>query len=69
MTRNPSLDYPRLFDRPKYRQRNVIELILGWLKKNRRLVTRFDKLAKCYGAMVKLACVMRCLRQHFSDKA
>lgn len=37
---------PRLFDRLKYRQRNLIERMFGWLKKNRRVVTRFDKLAK-----------------------
>ena len=35
-----------LFDRPKYRQRNIIERMFGWLKENRRIVTRFDKLAK-----------------------
>jgi transposase len=36
----------RLFDRPKYRQRNIIERMFGWLKENRRIVTRLDKLAK-----------------------
>lgn len=52
---------PRLFDRPKYRQRNIIERMFGWLKENRRIVTRFDKLAKNYAAMVSLACVMLCM--------
>ncbi|MNJ40455.1 hypothetical protein D3C77_353520 [compost metagenome] len=42
---------PRLFDRPKYRQRNIIERMFGWLKENRRTVTRFDTLAKSYAAM------------------
>jgi len=37
---------PRLFDRPKYRQRNIIECMLGELKENRRIVTRFDGHAK-----------------------
>ena len=37
---------PRLLDRPKYRQRNIIERMFGWLKESRRIVTRFDKLAK-----------------------
>ena len=41
---NPGL--PRLFDRPKYRQRNIIERMFGWQKESRRIVTRFDKLAK-----------------------
>ncbi len=56
---------PRLFDRPKYRKRNIIERMFGWLKENRRIVTRFDKLAKSYAAMVSLACAMRCLRHFF----
>lgn len=30
--------------------------------------TRFDKLAKSYGAMVSLACVMRCLRHFFQTE-
>ncbi|MEA5673493.1 IS5 family transposase [Pseudomonas sp. MH2] len=61
MKRKPKPGLPRLFDRPKYRQRNVIERMFGWLKENRRLVTRFDKLAKSYASMVSLACAMRCL--------
>ncbi|HFL2187072.1 TPA: IS5 family transposase [Pseudomonas putida] len=62
MKRKPKPGLPRLFDRPKYRQRNIIERMFGWLKENRRIVTRFDKLAKSYAAMVSLACSMRCLR-------
>ena len=68
MKRKPKPGLSRLFDRPKYRQRNVIERMFGWLKENRRVVTRFDKLAKSYSAMVSLACVMRCLRHLFSDR-
>jgi len=68
MKRKPKPGLPRLFDRPKYRQRNVIERMFGWLKEKRRVVTRFDKLAKSYGAMVSLACVMRCIRHLFSDR-
>ncbi|KMY29862.1 transposase, partial [Pseudomonas putida] len=51
---------------PKYRQRNIIERMFGWLKENRRIVTRFDKFAKSYAAMVSLACSMRCLRHLLS---
>lgn len=69
MKRKPKPGLPRLFDRPKYRQRNIIERMFGWLKENRRIVTRFDKLAKSYAAMVSLACAMRCLRQYFSYRA
>lgn len=66
MKRKPKPGLPRLFDRAKYRQRNVIERMFGWLKENRRIVTRFDKLAKSFEAMVSLACAMRCVRQYFS---
>jgi len=36
MKRKPKPGLPRLFDRPKYRQRNIIERMFGWLKENRR---------------------------------
>lgn len=54
MKRKPKPGLPRLFDRPKYRQRNIIERMFGWLKENRRIVTRFDKLATSFAAMVSL---------------
>ena len=44
--RKPTPGLPRLFDRPKYRQRNIIERMFGRLKENRRIVTPFNKLAK-----------------------
>jgi len=30
MKRKPKPGLPRLFDRPKHRQRNIIERIFGW---------------------------------------
>ncbi|MCO7568336.1 IS5 family transposase, partial [Pseudomonas sp. S 311-6] len=66
MKRKPKPGLPRLFDKPKYRERNVIERLFGWLKEHRRLATRYCKLAKSYAAMVTLACWRRCLRQYFS---
>jgi transposase len=65
----PKPGLARLFDRPKYRQRTIIERMFGWLKENRRIVTRFDKLARSFAAMVSLGCAMRCLRQYFSCRA
>jgi transposase len=50
------------FDRTTYRRRNVIERCVGWLKENRRLATRYEKLAVNYLAVVKLAMIRRCLR-------
>ncbi|GLO11942.1 hypothetical protein PPUJ20028_05230 [Pseudomonas putida] len=69
MKRKPKPGLPRLFDRSEYRQRNIIEHMFGWLKENRRIVTRFDKRAKSYAAMVSLACSMQCFRHLFSYRA
>lgn len=50
------------FDREAYRQRNIIERLIGWLKESRRVFSRFEKTAKNYGAMLKLAFIRRYLR-------
>jgi transposase len=67
--RKPKPGLPGLFDHPKYRQRNIIERMFGWLKENRRILTLFDKLTKSYTAMVSLPCAMRCMRRLFSGKS
>ncbi|QNV67960.1 IS5 family transposase [Pseudomonas sp. CFA] len=36
MKRKPKPGLPRLFDRPKYRQRNILEHMFGWLKESKR---------------------------------
>ncbi len=68
MHRRPRPGLPHQFDRPKYRQRNVVERLFGWLKEKRRLNTRYDKLASSFSAMVTLACIERCMRADFSDR-
>jgi transposase len=50
------------FDREAYRGRNVIERLIGWLKESRRIFSRFDKTAKNFGGMIKLAFIRRYLR-------
>lgn len=50
------------FDRDAYRDRNIIERLIGWLKESRRIFSRFEKTAKNYGAMLKLAFIRRYLR-------
>ena len=50
------------FDKDTYRRRNIVERCIGWLKENRRVGTRHEKLAVNYLAMVKLAMIRRCLR-------
>jgi transposase len=60
-TRKDQRRNPR-FDKATYRRRNIVERVVGWLKENRRLVTRYEKLAVNFLAMVKLAMIRRCLR-------
>lgn len=43
------------FDRRAYRKRNVVERSVGWLKENRRIGTRYEKLAVNFLAMLKFA--------------
>lgn len=52
----------RRFDKQKYRQRNVVERCVSWLKECRRVATRFEKLASNYVGMVDLAIIQRLLR-------
>lgn len=47
--------FRRPLDRRAYRQRNIIERLIGWLKHRRRLATRFEKLATRFGAMIRMA--------------
>ena len=49
-------------DRRAYRRRAVIEQSVGWLKENRRVGTRYDKLAASFLAFVNLAIIRRYLR-------
>lgn len=51
------------FDRALYRRRNVVERLTGWLKEFRRVFSRFEKTAKNFGGMIKLAIIQRSLRE------
>ena len=53
---------PVVFDREAYRQRNIIERLIGWLKESRRILTRFEKTAKNFAGMLKMAFIHRYLR-------
>jgi len=44
-----------------YRGRNVVERTIGHLKENRRIGTRFEKLASAFLGMLKLAFIRRYL--------
>ena len=50
------------FDKRRYRQRNVVERLVGWLKESRRVAARYDKLATTFLGLVKLAMLRRLLR-------
>lgn len=46
------------FDRVAYRERNVVERLINWLKQWRRIATRYEKRAANYRAMVILAAIL-----------
>jgi transposase len=50
------------FDRESYRGRNIVERLIGWLKESRRIFSRFEKTAKNYAGMLKVAFIHRYLR-------
>jgi transposase len=56
-------DQPRdpNFDKDEYRERNIIERVVGWAKENRRLLSRFEKLAVNYLAFWIIASTVRLL--------
>jgi transposase len=50
------------FDREAYRDHNIIERLIGWLKECRRIFSRFEKTAKNFGGMIRMAFIQRYLR-------
>jgi transposase len=50
-----------LFDRETYRYRNIVERLIGWLKESRRIFSRFEKSAKNYAGMIKVAFIRQYL--------
>ena len=55
------------FDRQAYRQRNIIERLIGWLKESRRIFARFEKTARNFGGFIKMAFIQRYLRLATTD--
>lgn len=53
---------PVEFDKEAYRRRSIVENVIGWLKENRRIFSRFEKSAKNFGGFVKMAFIHRYLR-------
>ena len=50
------------WNRRIYRQRNRIERLIGHLKINRAIATRYDKLARSFLDALHIAAIRRCLR-------
>ena len=55
---NPTRKRPHPFNRPLYRQRNLVERMFCRLKDWRRIATRYDKLAAVFTASVYLAAIV-----------
>ena len=53
---------PFEFDREAYRDRNIVERLIGWLKESRRIFSRFEKTASNYAGMIKMAFIRQFLR-------
>ena len=53
---------PVEFDKDAYRDRNIVERLIGWLKECRRVFSRFEKTAKNFGGMIRMAFIQRYLR-------
>lgn len=50
------------FDREAYRERNIIERLIGWMKELRRIATRYEKLGVHYLGMLKLGMIQQYLK-------
>jgi transposase len=50
------------FDRELYRRRNIVERVIGWLKEYRRVFSRFEKTAKNFGGMIRIAFTQRYMK-------
>lgn len=64
-------DQPReeSFDKASYRERNIIERLVGWLKECRSLGTRYAKLAVNFVALWMIAMIEKVLHHVLSNSA
>lgn len=54
---------PVAFDVQAYRQRNVVERLIGWIKESRRVFSRFEKTATNFVGMITMAFIRHYLRR------
>ena len=50
------------FEKEAYRQRNIVERLIGRLKECRRVLTRYEKTALNYTGFITLAIIQRLMR-------
>ncbi len=50
------------FDKDRYRQRNIVERLIGWLKECRCVFARYEKTAINFCGMIKMAFIQRYLK-------
>lgn len=50
------------FDREQYKERHLVECFFQKLKRNRRIGTRYDKLARRYLTFIHMSCILIWLR-------
>ena len=58
---------PIAYDRVLYRERNLVERSIGWLKQSRRMATRYEKTAASYLGFVLFAAARHWLRNPFAN--
>lgn len=50
------------FDKDRYRRRNIVERLIGWLKECRSVFARYEKTAVNFGGMIKMAFIQQYLK-------
>ena len=50
------------FDADRYRRRNIVERLIGWLKECRSVFARYEKTAVNFAGMIKMAFIQRYLK-------
>ncbi len=50
---------PVVFDKAGYHDRNIVERLIGWVKECRRIFSRYDKTAKYFLGMIRMAFIQR----------
>lgn len=53
---------PREYDEHLYKERNLVERFLGWIKHYRRVATRYEKKARNFLSFVQVASIMVLLK-------